>query len=153
MSDPPLPPPVGSLVRTFLKMRPKPRNLSRLPASTVGWNRRPALHGPSRALLNTFARHLYRLSRVNGNRWHTSILSSFQMLASRVGPWPGDQQRRSRPFLSQPGERYGRWMLILCPQIRKERRQNINLCSRSDRAVGTCHSVVVSCCLVGLLML
>ena len=49
-SDPPLPPPIGSPVREFLKICSKPRNLI-IPRFTDGWRRRPPLYGPI-ALLN-----------------------------------------------------------------------------------------------------
>jgi hypothetical protein len=41
-SEPPLPPPMGSVVRLFLKTCSKARNL-RMPRLTVGWKRRPPL--------------------------------------------------------------------------------------------------------------
>ena len=41
-SEPPLPPPMGSVVREFLKICSKPRNLS-MPSVTVGLKRRPPL--------------------------------------------------------------------------------------------------------------
>ena len=41
-SLPPLPPPIGSVVRLFLKICSKPRNF-RMPRLTVGWKRRPPL--------------------------------------------------------------------------------------------------------------
>jgi len=41
-SEPPLPPPIGNVVRPFLKTCSKPRNF-RMPRFTVGWKRRPPL--------------------------------------------------------------------------------------------------------------
>ncbi len=41
-SEPPLPPPIGSPVRAFLKVCSKPRNLM-MPTLTEGWKRRPPL--------------------------------------------------------------------------------------------------------------
>jgi len=41
-SEPPLAPPIGSVVRLFLKTCSKARNFSTLKV-TVGWNRRPPL--------------------------------------------------------------------------------------------------------------
>ena len=41
-SEPPLPPPMESVVRLFLKTCSKARNLS-TPSVTVGWKRRPPL--------------------------------------------------------------------------------------------------------------
>ena len=41
-SEPPLPPPMGSVVRLFLKICSKPRNLS-MPTFTLGLKRRPPL--------------------------------------------------------------------------------------------------------------
>lgn len=41
-SLPPLPPPMGSVVRAFLKICSKPKNLMML-RFTEGWNRRPPL--------------------------------------------------------------------------------------------------------------
>ena len=44
-SDPPLAPPIGSVVRAFLYTCSNARNFSS-PRRTVGWNRRPPLKGP-----------------------------------------------------------------------------------------------------------
>ena len=44
-SEPPLPPPMGSEVREFLKTCSKAKNLS-TPRLTEGWKRRPPLYGP-----------------------------------------------------------------------------------------------------------
>ena len=44
-SEPPLPPPIGRVVRAFLKVCSKPRNL-RIEGFTEGWKRRPPLYGP-----------------------------------------------------------------------------------------------------------
>ncbi len=41
-SLPPLPPPMGVVVRAFLKICSKPRNLM-MPRYTEGWNRSPPL--------------------------------------------------------------------------------------------------------------
>jgi len=41
-SDPPLPPPIGSVVSEFLKTCSNARNL-RMPRFTDGWNRKPPL--------------------------------------------------------------------------------------------------------------
>ncbi len=41
-SDPPFPPPMGSVVRLFLKTCSKARNF-RMPRLTEGWKRRPPL--------------------------------------------------------------------------------------------------------------
>ena len=49
-SDPPFPPPIGRVVREFLKICSKPRNL-KVPRVTEGWNLSPPLYGPM-ALLN-----------------------------------------------------------------------------------------------------
>src|SRR3546814_3782394 len=48
-SDPPLPPPIGSPVRAFLKVCSKPRNLM-IPTLTDGWKRKPPLYGPTAEL-------------------------------------------------------------------------------------------------------
>ena len=50
-SDPPLPPPIGSVVSEFLKICSNPRNF-RMLKFTLGWNRSPPLYGPI-ALLNS----------------------------------------------------------------------------------------------------
>ena len=50
-SEPPLPPPIGSVVSEFLRICSKARNF-RMPRFTVGWKRRPPLYGPM-ALLNS----------------------------------------------------------------------------------------------------
>ena len=50
-SQPPLPPPMGSVVREFLNICSKPRNF-RMPRLTLGWKRSPPLYGPM-ALLNS----------------------------------------------------------------------------------------------------
>src|SRR5258705_9537786 len=44
-SDPPLPPPIGSVVSEFLNTCSNARNL-RMPRLTDGWNRSPPLYGP-----------------------------------------------------------------------------------------------------------
>ena len=44
-SEPPLPPPIGSVVREFLRICSKPRNLT-TDSVTVGWKRSPPLYGP-----------------------------------------------------------------------------------------------------------
>src|SRR5208282_6544997 len=44
-SEPPFPPPMGSVVREFLNTCSKARNL-RIPRLTEGWNRNPPLYGP-----------------------------------------------------------------------------------------------------------
>ena len=44
-SDPPLPPPIGSVVSAFLKVCSKARNF-RIDRFTDGWKRRPPLYGP-----------------------------------------------------------------------------------------------------------
>ena len=49
-SEPPLPPPMGRVVRAFLKICSKPRNLM-MDRLTDGWKRMPPLNGPM-ALLN-----------------------------------------------------------------------------------------------------
>jgi len=49
-SEPPLAPPMGRVVREFLKICSKPRNF-RMLRFTEGWKRRPPLNGPM-ALLN-----------------------------------------------------------------------------------------------------
>src|SRR5690625_1441590 len=51
-SLPPLPPPMGSPVREFLKICSKPRNFT-MPRYTLGWNRSPPLYGPSAELNST----------------------------------------------------------------------------------------------------
>ena len=43
-SEPPLPPPMGSVVRLFLRICSRPRNFS-MPSVTVGLKRRPPLYG------------------------------------------------------------------------------------------------------------
>ncbi|CIV87963.1 Uncharacterised protein [Streptococcus pneumoniae] len=48
-SDPPLPPPIGSPVKTFLKICSNPRNF-KIPWFTVGWKRSPPLYGPTAEL-------------------------------------------------------------------------------------------------------
>ncbi len=42
-SEPPLPPPMGSVVKEFFKICSKPKNLM-MESVTVGWNRRPPAH-------------------------------------------------------------------------------------------------------------
>ena len=49
-SEPPLPPPMGSVVSAFLNVCSKPRNLS-MERFTDEWKRSPPLYGPM-ALLN-----------------------------------------------------------------------------------------------------
>ena len=49
-SEPPLPPPIGNVVRAFLNVCSKPRNF-KIEGFTEGWKRRPPLYGPI-ALLN-----------------------------------------------------------------------------------------------------
>ena len=44
-SEPPLPPPMGSVVRAFLKTCSKARNF-KIPRFTDGWKRKPPLYGP-----------------------------------------------------------------------------------------------------------
>ena len=44
-SEPPLPPPIGSVVSAFLKVCSKARNL-RMDWFTEGWKRSPPLYGP-----------------------------------------------------------------------------------------------------------
>ena len=49
-SDPPLPPPIGSPVKTFFEDLFKiPRNF-KIPWLTVGWKRSPPLYGPTAEL-------------------------------------------------------------------------------------------------------
>jgi len=43
--EPPLPPPIGRVVRAFLKVCSKARNFS-TERFTVGWKRMPPLYGP-----------------------------------------------------------------------------------------------------------
>ena len=49
-SEPPLAPPIGSIVSAFLKICSKPKNF-RMLRLTLEWNLKPPLYGPS-ALLN-----------------------------------------------------------------------------------------------------
>ena len=49
-SDPPLPPPIGNVVKAFLKVCSNPKNF-RMDRLTEGWKRMPPLYGPI-ALLN-----------------------------------------------------------------------------------------------------
>ncbi len=44
-SDPPLPPPIGNVVREFLNTCSKPKNLM-IPKFTLGCNLKPPLYGP-----------------------------------------------------------------------------------------------------------
>ena len=44
-SDPPLPPPIGSVVNAFLKICSNPKNLI-IPRFTLGCNLNPPLYGP-----------------------------------------------------------------------------------------------------------
>ena len=50
--EPPLPPPIGSVVRAFFRTCSKARNLS-MPRYTVGWKRRPPLYGPIALFIST----------------------------------------------------------------------------------------------------
>mmetsp|Transcript_1104 Transcript_1104/g.2165 ORF Transcript_1104/g.2165 Transcript_1104/m.2165 type:complete len:222 (-) Transcript_1104:204-869(-) len=51
-SDPPLPPPMGSVVSEFLNTCSNARNL-RIDRFTVGWNRSPPLYGPMAEFIST----------------------------------------------------------------------------------------------------
>lgn len=55
-SQPPLPPPMGSVVREFLKICSKPRNLM-TDSVTVGWKRRPPAKYHHRLFRHCFAWH------------------------------------------------------------------------------------------------
>ena len=82
--EPPLPPPIGSPVREFLKICSKPKNL-RIPWLTDGWNLKPPLYGPI-ALLNCTRYPLLTcttpLSSIHGTR--KEIILSGSTRRSRI---------------------------------------------------------------------
>ena len=97
-SEPPLPPPIGSPVREFLKICSNPRNLI-MPMFTDGWSLIPPLYGPI-ALLNCTRNPLLTwtcpLSSTQGTRNRICLSGStslsrraslryFSSLASTIG--------------------------------------------------------------------
>ena len=83
-SDPPLPPPIGSVVRLFLRICSNPRNF-RMPRLTVGWKRRPPLYGPmelENSTLNPRLTWIFPLSSSQGTR--KMKIRSGSLIRSRI---------------------------------------------------------------------
>ncbi len=91
-SDPPLPPPIGSVVSEFLNTCSKARNL-RMPRLTDGWNRSPPLYGPMALFISMRKPRLIcttPLSSCHGTRNMITRSGSMQrsrILALRYSGW------------------------------------------------------------------